>query len=172
MEILYNTDQQHQAVAELVRKQWQRELGIETSLRNEEWGSLQDAQQQMNYMASRRSWGGDYLDPNTFLDLYVTGGENNSTGFSNAKYDELIAAAAKEPDQPKRMGMLEQAERLLMDEMPIIPIYTYVTRNMVRPTVRGFYNNLQDNHPLHTIWLDPDVDPNDSRPNEFMEPVQ
>jgi oligopeptide transport system substrate-binding protein len=172
MEILYNTDQQHQAVAELVRKQWQLELGIETSLRNEEWGSLMDSQQQMKFLASRRSWSGDYLDPNTFLDMYVTNGENNNTGFSNPKYDELIAGAAKESDERKRMALMEQAERLLMDEMPIIPIYTYVTRNMVRPTLRGFWNNLQDSHPLHTLWLDPNVDPNDPRPNEFMEPVQ
>jgi oligopeptide transport system substrate-binding protein len=172
LEILYNTDQQHQAVAELVRKQWQRELGIETSLRNEEWGSLQDSQQQMKYLVSRRSWGGDYLDPNTYLDLYVTDGENNCTGFSHPEYDQLIAGAAKEPDEKKRIEMLESAERILMDEMPILPIYYYVSRNMVRPNVRGFYNTLQDIHPLYSIWLDPDVDPNDPRPNEFMEPVK
>jgi oligopeptide transport system substrate-binding protein len=59
-----------------------------------------------------------------------------------------------------------------MDAQPIIPINFYVTRNMVRPKVRGFYNNLQDDHPLHSIWIDPDVDPNDSAPNEFMERVQ
>jgi oligopeptide transport system substrate-binding protein len=172
MEILYNTDQQHQAVAELVRKMWQRVLGIETSLRNEEWGSLQDSQQQMKYLASRRTWGGDYLDPNTFLDMYVTNGENNCTGFGQPEYDELISGAAKESDEKKRMEMLERAERLLMDEMPIIPVYYYVSRNMVRPNVRGFWNNLQDNHPLHAIWLDSEVDPNNPRPNEFMEPVQ
>jgi oligopeptide transport system substrate-binding protein len=172
LEILYNTDQQHQAVAELVRKQWQRELGIETSLRNEEWGSLQDSQQQMKFLVSRRSWGGDYVDPNTFLDMFVTKGENNSTGFANPEYDKLIADAAHEPDEKQRVKMLEDAERLLMDQMPIIPIYFYVSRNMVRPQVRGLYNNLQDTHPLHAIWLDPDVNPNDPRPNEFMEPAK
>ena len=60
-----------------------------------------------------------------------------------------------------------------MDEMPIIPIYYYVSRNMVRPYVRGFYNNLQDTHPLHTIWIDPQRRSERLRsPNEFMEPVQ
>ena len=103
LEILYNTDQQHQAIAELVRKQWQRKLGITASLRNEEWGSFQDSQQQMKFMVSRRAWVGDYLDPNTYLDMFVTDGENNSTGFSNAEYDKLIADAAKEPDKAKRM---------------------------------------------------------------------
>ena len=123
LEIHYNTDQGHQAIAELVRKQWQRELGITVTLRNEEWASAQNTQQQMDYMLSRRAWIGDYLDPNTYLDMFVTGGENNSTGFCNAEYDKLIADAAREPDEAKRMQMLERAERILMDELPIIPIY-------------------------------------------------
>ena len=106
LEILYNTDQQHQAIAELVRKQWQRELGIDGIAAKRRMGLAQDSQQQMNFWSSRRAWVGDYLDPNTFLDMYVTDGENNSTGFSNAEYDELIADAAKEPDETKRMQML------------------------------------------------------------------
>ncbi len=172
IEILYNTDQAHQAIAELLRKQWQRELGITASLRNEEWGSFQDAQQQMNFTVSRRAWVADYIDPNTYLDMYVTDGDNNNTGFSNAEYDKLIAEAAREPDKSKRIEILESAERILMEEMPIIPIYYYVSRNMVRPRVRGLYNTLQDMHPLHAIWIDPSVDENDPRPNEYMERVQ
>jgi oligopeptide transport system substrate-binding protein len=169
LEILYNTDQQHQAIAELVRKQWQRELGITASLRNEEWGSFQDSQQQLKFLVARRAWVGDYLDPNTYLDMFVTKGENNCTGFSNAEYDKLIADAAKESDPQKRMKMLESAERLLMEEMPIIPVYFYVSRNMVRPRVRGFYNNLQDTHALNAIWIDPNADDKSPRPNEYME---
>ena len=172
IEILYNTDQAHQAIAELLRKQWQRELGITAGLRNEEWGSFQDAQQQLNFTVSRRAWVADYIDPNTYLDMYVTDGENNCTGFSNAEYDKLIAEAAREPDKAKRIEILQSAERLLMEEMPIIPIYYYVSRNMVRPRVRGLYNTLQDMHPLHAIWIDPNVDENDPRPNEYMEQVQ
>jgi oligopeptide transport system substrate-binding protein len=171
IEILYNTDQAHQAIAELLRKQWQRELGIAASLRNEEWGSFQDAQQQLNFTVSRRAWVADYIDPNTYLDMYVTDGDNNNTGFSNPEYDKLIADAAREPDKTKRIEILQSAERLLMEEMPIIPIYYYVSRNMVRPRVRGLYNTLQDMHPLHAIWIDPNVDENDPRPNEYMEQV-
>lgn len=172
LEIHYNTDQGHQAIAELARKQWQRELGINVTLRNEEWASAQSTQQQMDFTISRRAWGGDYLDPNTYLDLFVTGGENNSTGFSNAEYDKLIADAAREPDEAKRMQMLERAERILMDEVPIIPIYFYVSKNLVRPYVRGWYNNLQDMHPLSSIWIDHSVDMNAPQPNEYSrEPL-
>jgi oligopeptide transport system substrate-binding protein len=166
LEIHYNTDQQHQAVAVLLRKQWQRELGISVSLRNEEWGSYLDTQQQMNYTISRRIWVGDYPDPNTFLDMYVTDGDNNKTGFSNAEYDRLIADAAKEPNQTARLELLQRAERILMDELPIIPLFYYVSRNMVRAQVRGFYNNLQDDHPLRALWIDPADPYDDPRPNE------
>jgi oligopeptide transport system substrate-binding protein len=171
MEILYNTDQQHQAIAELLRKQWQNNLGITASLRSEEWASFQDSQQQLKYLVARRAWVGDYVDPNTYLDMFVTGGENNCTGFANPQYDKLIADAAAEPGKQKRIEILQSAERLLMDEMPIIPIYYYVSRNVVRPRVRGFYNNLQDMHPLSAIWIDPNVNDQAAAPNEYMEPV-
>jgi oligopeptide transport system substrate-binding protein len=171
IEILYNTDMQHQAIAELLRKQWQSNLGITAFLRSEEWASFQDSQQQLKYLVARRAWVGDYVDPNTYLDMFVTNGENNCTGFSNAEYDKLIADAAQEPDKTKRVEILQSAERLLMEELPIIPIYYYISRNVVRPRVRGFYNNLQDLHPLSAIWIDPYVDPQALIPNEYMEPV-
>ena len=171
LEILYNTDQQHQAIAELLRKQWQNTLGITASLRSEEWASFQDSQQQLKYLVARRAWVGDYVDPNTYLDMFVTNGENNCTGFANPEYDKLIAAAAQEPDKAKRTEIMQSAERMLMDELPIIPIYYYVSRNVVRPRVRGFYNNLQDLHPLSAIWIDPQATDQASVPNEYMEPV-
>jgi oligopeptide transport system substrate-binding protein len=168
LEIHYNTDVVHQSIAELARKQWQRELGITVTLRNEEWSSALSSQQRMDFMLSRRAWIGDYLDPNTFLDLFISGGSNNNTGFANPEYDRLIASAAKEVDVDKRRTMLEGAERILMDELPILPIFFYVSRNMVKPEVRGFYNNLRDDHPIRAIWIDPTVDPNGPHPNEFM----
>jgi oligopeptide transport system substrate-binding protein len=97
---------------------------------------------------------GDYLDPNTFLDMFVTGGANNQTGWSNARYDDLIAQAAAEDDPATRMALFFEAESILVDELPVIPIYFRVSKNMVRPYVRGFYGNLQDVHPLEAIWID------------------
>jgi oligopeptide transport system substrate-binding protein len=171
MEILYNSDLQHQSIAELLRKQWQNTLGITASLRSEEWGSFQDSQQQLKFDVARRAWVGDYVDPNTYLDMFVSGGENNCTGFADPRYDKLIADAAQEPDQAKRFEILQSAERMLMDELPIIPIYFYISRNVVRPRVRGFYNNVQDMHPLSAIWIDHEADGKNEVNNEYMEPV-
>ena len=162
--ILYNTHESHQSIAELLRKQWQRELGIVVQTRNEEWASYLSSQRQMQYDIIRAAWTGDYLDANTFLDMFLTDSEQNKTGWSNAPYDRLIEAARHELDPAKRLRLLEQAERILMEELPIIPVYYYVSKNLVKPHVRGFYNNLQDIHPLSEIWIDRDG----NGVNEFM----
>ncbi len=164
LDILYNTSEAHQAIAELIRKQWQQELGITIKTRNEEWASYLSSQRQMQYNVSRRAWIGDYTDPNTFLDMFVTGGEQNNTGWGDPDYDRLIREAGRQSDPDERFKLLQQAERILMDDLPILPIYFYVSKNMVKPHVRGFHNNLQDVHPLWAIWIDRE----NEGPNEFM----
>jgi oligopeptide transport system substrate-binding protein len=84
----------------------------------------------------------------------VTDGENNNTGWSNPDYDRLIAAARSETDEAKRFELFHQAERILMEAMPIIPIYYYVDKNMLKRDVRGFHRNPLDQHPLSAIWID------------------
>lgn len=151
IEILYNFEEQHQTVAELIRKQWRRALGINVATRNEEWGSYLSSQRQLSYDVVRRSWIGDYLDPNTFLDLFVTGGGNNNTGWGDPEYDKLIRDAQFEVDAEERLAMLRRAEEILMDRGPVMPIFYYATRDLVRPTIRGHYPNLQDTHPLRYL---------------------
>jgi oligopeptide transport system substrate-binding protein len=171
MDILYNTDQAHQAIAELIRKQWQRELGIRIKTRNEEWASYLSSHRQMKYYVSRRGWIGDYADPYTFLSMFVTDGEQNNTGFSNTEYDRLIEEVAKQADPDERMKLFQRAERILMDELPILPIYFYMSVNMVKPYVRGFYNNIQDVHPVGDMWIDRELTgPNEFMANEIKEP--
>ncbi|NOY30884.1 MAG: peptide ABC transporter substrate-binding protein [Planctomycetes bacterium] len=165
IDILYNTHEAHQSIAELIRKQWQQELGIAVKTRNEEWASYLSSQRQKQYNICRRGWVGDYADPNTFLDMFVTGGEQNNTGWSSPEYDRLIEAARSEREPVERMQLLAEAEKILMEELPILPIYHYVSKNMVKPYVRGFYNNVQDFHPIWAIWIDRESD----QPNEFMK---
>jgi len=154
LEILYNTQQAHQTIAQLIRKQWEKNLGITASTRNEEWGSYQSSIRTAQFDVARRAWIADYIDPNSHLDIMVTDGENNNTGWSNAEYDELIAAARAETDEQKRFELFHRAERILMDQLPLIPIYYYVDKNMVKQNVRGFYRNPLDQHPLSEIWID------------------
>jgi oligopeptide transport system substrate-binding protein len=152
--ILYNASESAAAVAQLVQAQWADTLGIETGLRQEEWNSFLTSQQLMQYEVARSGWIGDYVDPNTFLDMFVTGGANNQTGWSNARYDELLRQARGEQDPKRRMEIFRDAEKILLDELPIIPLFNGVSKNMVRPYVRGFYPNIQDIHPLRAIEID------------------
>mgnify|MGYP001215243089 FL=1 len=156
IEILYNTADSHRDIAEVIQQDWKKNLGINVSLRNLEWGTFLDTLRIGDYMVSRSGWIGDYADPNTFLDMWVTDGPNNQTKWSNAFYDEGIERAKYEPDPAKRMEIFQQIEQKLMDEQPIIPIYFYVSLNMVNIRVQGFSANLQDVHPLHLLSLESD----------------
>lgn len=155
VELHYNTSETHRDIAEVVADTWKRVLGVDAKLLNQEWKVYLDTQSNLNFDVSRSAWIGDYIDPNTFLDLFVTGGENNKTGWGNSKYDELIQKSKYEVDPAVRRAQLEEAERILMDELPILPIYSYVTQNIVNPRLGGFPGNLLDEQfPRFWYWMD------------------
>jgi oligopeptide transport system substrate-binding protein len=92
--ILYNTSQGHKAIAEFVADQLRRNLGINANAYNQEWQSYLDTVRSLDYDVARAAWNGDYMDPTTFLEMFVTNGGNNQTGWSSALYDRLLRAAA------------------------------------------------------------------------------
>jgi oligopeptide transport system substrate-binding protein len=152
--ILFNTSDDHRRIAEAVQAMWKRELAIDVELSNQEWGSYLQATTSLHYQVARRSWIGDYLDPNTFLNMLVSGDGNNRTGFSDPHYDALIHAAAREVDPAARMKLLRDAEALALDQAVYIPIYHYSTTELVKPYVRGLYQNALDTHPMKGVWID------------------
>jgi oligopeptide transport system substrate-binding protein len=152
--ILFNTSEDHRRIAEAVQAMWKRELGIDVELSNQEWGSYLQATTGLQYDVARRSWIGDYLDPNTFLGMWVTGDGNNRTGWSHPRYDALLRGAGLEVDAARRMAMLREAEALLLSDGPVIPIYHYVTTELVKPYVRGLHPTALDTHPLKHVWID------------------
>jgi oligopeptide transport system substrate-binding protein len=124
---------------------WQQTLGIQVNLLNQEWQVYLDAQNNMNYDVSRRGWIGDYVDPNTFLDMFITDGGNNNTGFSNARYDQIMGHdAPATQNNEERFKLYNEAETLLMEAMPIIPIYTYQSKHLISRCVQGMPENIMD----------------------------
>jgi oligopeptide transport system substrate-binding protein len=152
-EILYNTQEGHRQIASAIQEMWRQTLHIETELRNVEFKVMLEMQNRMEFDVTRRAWIADYNDPNTFLDMFTTTNGQNNTGFSNPEYDRLIVAAGKELDPVRRMNLLHQAEAILMEELPIVPIYFYVTKNLLKPEVTGFFDNVRDTHPYNRIRL-------------------
>jgi oligopeptide transport system substrate-binding protein len=131
VEVLFNTLEAHKQIAEVLQDQWQKGLGVKVELVNQEWKAFLATTQSLDYWIARGGWIGDYLDPNTFLDMWTTGNGNNRTGFADAGYDSLIARAARTLDPAARMQMLHDAEDwILGKEMIILPIYYYVVENM------------------------------------------
>lgn len=135
--ILYNTNEMHKAIAEAIQEMWRKNLGINVTLTNQEWGVYLDSRRTGDFTVARAGWIGDYVDPMTFMDMWVTGGGNNQTRWSNKKYDDLIDTAKSSGDQKVRMKAMHDAEAILMDEMPIIPIYFYTRPYLMKPYLKG-----------------------------------
>ena len=154
LEILYNTSESHQKIAEAIQSMWKENLGIEVELVNVDWKTYLDRQKNSDFYISRAGWIGDYPDPNSFLDMMLTGGGNNQTGWGNARYDKLVIQAAEAKTIEERNRFFDEAEHLLIDELPIIPIYTYTRVYMLHPSVKGWYPNILDAHPYQFLYLE------------------
>jgi len=151
LKLLYNTNEAHKKIAAAVQQMWQQLLGIEVELVNMEWKVYLEHLTRVDYHIARRGWVADYPDPNTFLDMFQTNSGNNNTKWSNKDYDRMVDEASREKDPKKRLEILGKCERLLMDEMPILPIYWYVTQCMWRPETRGMFDNAMNVHPLKEV---------------------
>ncbi len=151
---LYSEGELNEAIAVELQSMFQQELGIHIALERQEWKVYLNSMNNLDFDLCRSSWVGDYDDPNTFLDMFVTGGGNNDTGFANPDYDRLIAAAAGEVDQQKRFYIFRQAERMLISvEAPVCPLYYYVGIQFYNGRrLGGIAANLLDEHPLQRMY--------------------
>ena len=159
LELIYNTSEGHRKIAVALQQMWKDALNIDVTISNQEWKVYLDSVTQMDFQIARRGWIGDYVDANNFLDMYITDGGNNNTGFSDPVYDEMILKRAPNAkSQEERYQIFFDAETMLMEQMPIIPIYTYTSKHLIHPSVRGLPSNLMDSLNLKYVWLDEDWD--------------
>ena len=147
VEILYNTSENHKRIALAIAAMWKQTLGVKTTLRNQEWKVfLQTRRLKQNTQVYRAGWIGDYDDPYTFSQLLHSENEMNHPGYSSKEYDELINLAATKNAGEERLDILRQAERTMLEDMPIIPLYFYVSSHLVKPWVLGLEGNVMDHH--------------------------
>jgi oligopeptide transport system substrate-binding protein len=147
MQLLYNTESNHRRLAVAMAAMWREVLGVETELLNQEWQVfLQTRRSRLDTQLFRYGWIGDYNDPYTFAEILESKHGLNDMGYSNPRYDALLAAAAREADPQQRMDMLAEAERVMLEDMPIVPLYFYVSKKMVKPWVAGMEANIMDHH--------------------------
>ncbi len=153
LELLYNTLESHKKIAEAIQEMLKVNLGLNVKLVNQEWKVYLNSQREHDFMFTRQGWIGDYNDPDTFLSMFVTGNELNHAQFSNSKFDELIVAAGKELNAKKRLDIFQKAEDILLDELPVMPIYIYTRVYLKAPNIVGWHENIEDYHPLKYVSL-------------------
>ncbi|MBM3877392.1 MAG: peptide ABC transporter substrate-binding protein [Verrucomicrobia bacterium] len=150
---LFKTGEADKQIGVELQAMLKKELGISMELRAVEWKVYLAALSALDYDLARSSWIGDYNDPNTFLDMFMSNNGNNRTGWKHARYDQLVRDANLQPDPKRRAAMLREAETILVrDELPILPLYFYAGVNFWRPDqITGLHNNLLDEHPIYSI---------------------
>lgn len=150
MTVIYNTHDAHKLIAEYIQETWKKVLGVNITIQNYEWKTFLDVRHQHDFEISRSGWVGDYQDPNTFHEIFITGGGNNDGEYSNERYDALVRKAATMAGGPERMKVLQDAEKILMEEdQAVMPIYFYVSQHLIDTEKwAGWYPNGLDQHPF------------------------
>lgn len=152
---LYATSEGQQMVAQAFQAMWRQRLGVEIELRNLEWKVYLSAMRKGEFHLCRGAWVGDYNDPNTFLEMFVTGNELNNCNWSDAEYDRLLGLAARETDPARRFGYFQAAEARLITQAPVLPVVFNKNKFLIRPEVKGWHPTLLDQHPFSAVRLEP-----------------
>jgi oligopeptide transport system substrate-binding protein len=154
VEIQFATLELNQRLLEAVQQMWRRELGIAVTLANKEQRVWLNDERQLNYDISYAHWIGDYVDPSTFLELFTSDGGNNSTGWADAGYDRMVAAASAEQDPRSRYEFYQQAEARLLDEAPIVPLFFGTRVFLCHPAVKNWRPALLGIHQYKDVYLE------------------
>jgi len=146
-EIRYDASENNKKMALAAASLWKQVLGVQATLVNEEYKVfLQSREQKVVTQVFRAGWISDYADAYSFLNLFRTGHGRNDFGYSNTRYDALLDEIEAERIPSRRRRLMFEAERMLLDETPFIPVYTYVTKRMVNPRLKGWESNVMDHH--------------------------
>jgi len=144
VEYVYNTNDNHRAVAEALQNMWKTTLGVNVTLSNMDWAVFLDIRKKGQYIMARDGWIGDYNDPMGFLDMFLTGGGNNNSQYANKDYDDIIAKAKATAVPADRMKLMHQAEDMMVGrDMSMAPLYFYTQPYMISDRAKGsFYTAL------------------------------
>ncbi len=155
--ILYNTHDNHRKVALAIQQMLKNTLNINVQIENKEWKVYMAARDNHEHQIARAGWLADYVDPSNFFDVFRSYSGNNRSAWASAAYDELMLKVESTVDLNERNKLFEEANKILADEMPIIPLYYYVDVNLVSPAVKNWANNVMHFHPLKEVYLDPNA---------------
>ncbi|MBM4153047.1 MAG: peptide ABC transporter substrate-binding protein [Kiritimatiellaceae bacterium] len=154
LSLLFHTSDLHTRIAEVIQQMWKDNLGIDIRLENVEWKVYQSRRKERSFEIARAEWVADYVDPSSFLDIWQTGGGNNHVDWSSPDYDALIRTAGHTTDATQRMNCFRQAEEILLNDLPIIPLIFLPSKSLVQPSVKGWNPSVLDRHPYKYVRLE------------------
>ncbi len=147
----------HKLIAEWLQSEWQRILGLEVNTDVQEFKTFLKDTVNMQYDVARLGWSGNFPDPEAeFLPLHKCNSPNNRTRFCSREFDELMARAEGVSDRVQRLALARQAERVMIEQAAILPLYVYTLKFLTKPYVRDLATNVSDNVSLRRAWIDPD----------------
>jgi len=155
IELLYNTSENHRLIAEALQQMWKKELGIAVNLLNQDWKVLLSTMNSRNYQMIRSSWVADYNDPVNFLECFTSMNGNNRTGYANPRYDRLIEKARQTTDRAERNALHQEAETILLEDSPILPVYFYTRVYLLSSEVKGWHANPLGYISFKSLYLEP-----------------
>lgn len=136
--LLYNTSDQNKQQAIAAASMWQKNLGADVTLQNQEWKTSLESRHQGQFDVARATWCGDYNEPSAFLNLALSNSSNNTLFYKNAHFDALMAASLQAPDAAARALIYQRAENQLDKDSALIPVYYRVSARLIKPAVGGF----------------------------------
>ena len=154
--ILYNTNENHKKVALAIQQMWKDNLNINVELDNQEWKVYLDTMHNLQHDIGRTGWIADYVEPSNFTTVLFPGGGNNYTGWASEEYRAILDETTATTDLQKRYALFEKANKLISDEMPIIPLFYYSDLNLVHTSVKGWYDNVMHYHRFEQVYLEDD----------------
>lgn len=154
VELLYNTSENHRAVAEAIQEMWRKNLGVAVTLTNQEWKVYLDVlNKSHDFQVARAGW--ISAEPHIHLERWQTGHATNQPQWSNADYDRLLRAALAAPTTEERYGHYREMEKILGAEMPVAPLYFYTLPRLMNPKVIGYRTTMEDAFPWKEVDLAP-----------------
>ncbi|WP_239923607.1 peptide ABC transporter substrate-binding protein [Agaribacterium haliotis] len=154
VELLYNTNDNHRKVALAIQQMLNTNLGVQVQLLNQEWKVYLNSRKNLEHDIGRAGWIADYLDASNFIEILASDSGQNHTGWKSDIYDSIIAELKKTTDSQQRFKLFEQANKILADEMPVLPVYNYSDVNLVSPAVHGWHGNVMHYHPYNNVYLE------------------
>lgn len=152
--LLYDTGDIHELIALAVQSQWKETLGANITLEKREWAYFLDSRERRDeWDIMRFAWFGDYNSPVTFLEIFTSVSPQNLAAHNDAEYDNLFSLAAAEVDPVSSALMMHDAESRLINNYPIIPLYFFVSKHLVKPHIGGFEDSVTDRHPSRFLYL-------------------